>query len=149
MTPSSSRRSAFEDVWRDPRGVIGGLATIQNVPISHRYLAAAFGFFLAGGAMALVMRVQLAFPNGAVLEARTYNQLFDSLSAPFTDPLRSVPVRGEQGHEQDGRPDQHCDRPEDELQPAVANAAEVVPRSVASCPSRHHPEDAVVVTARR
>ena len=76
MTPPTSRIRAFEEIWRDPSGVIGGLATIQNIPISHRYLAAAFGFFLAGGAMALVMRVQLAFPNAAVLDAKTYNQLF-------------------------------------------------------------------------
>jgi cytochrome c oxidase subunit I+III len=67
---------AFEETWHDPGGPIGTLATIQNIPISRRYLLAAFAFFLAGGVMALVMRLQLALPNGTVLDARTYNQLF-------------------------------------------------------------------------
>jgi cytochrome c oxidase subunit I+III len=74
--PPDSRVRAFEEIWHDHGGPIGTLATIQNIPISHRYLAAAFGFFLAGGAMALVIRLQLAFPNATVLDARTYNQLF-------------------------------------------------------------------------
>jgi cytochrome c oxidase subunit I+III len=75
VTPAERAR-AFEEIWHDPGGPIGTLATIQNIPISRRYLLAAFAFFLAGGAMALVLRLQLALPNGAVLDARTYNQLF-------------------------------------------------------------------------
>ena len=74
--PPAARVQAFEEAWHDPSGPIGGVATIQNIPISKRYLIAAFGFFLAGGAMALVMRLQLAIPNAAVLDARAYNQLF-------------------------------------------------------------------------
>ncbi|HYE92751.1 MAG TPA: cytochrome c oxidase subunit I, partial [Terriglobales bacterium] len=76
-TPNdAARRAAFEATWRDPGGFVGGLRTIQNVPISARYMVAAFVFFLASGAMALVMRLQLAVPGAAVLDARTYNQLF-------------------------------------------------------------------------
>jgi len=70
------RARAFAETWHDPGGPIGVLRTIQNIPIAHRYLVATFAFFLAGGAMALVMRLQLAIPGGAVLEARTYNQFF-------------------------------------------------------------------------
>ena len=76
MSARHARAQAFEDVWHDPDGALGALATIQNIPISHRYMTAAFLFFLAGGVMALVMRLQLALPNGTVLDARTYNQLF-------------------------------------------------------------------------
>jgi cytochrome c oxidase subunit I+III len=74
--PTTDRARAFAEVWREPGGVLGVFRTIQNVPISRRYLVAAFAFFLAGGAMALVMRLQLARPDGALLDATAYNQLF-------------------------------------------------------------------------
>jgi cytochrome c oxidase subunit I+III len=70
------RARAFAETWHDPRGPVGFLRTIQNVPLSRRYMLAAFGFFLAGGVMALVLRLQLARPDSAVLDARAYNQLF-------------------------------------------------------------------------
>jgi cytochrome c oxidase subunit I+III len=79
MDPSSSdgaRARAFAETWHDPGGPIGVLRTIQNIPLSQRYMVAAFTFFLAGGAMALIMRLQLAWADSALLDARTYNQLF-------------------------------------------------------------------------
>jgi cytochrome c oxidase subunit I+III len=79
MTPAPSddaRARAFTETWHDPGGPIGFLRTIQNIPLSRRYMVAAFAFFLAGGAMALLMRLQLARADSAVLDARTYNQLF-------------------------------------------------------------------------
>ena len=77
-TPGSetARARAFAETWHDPGGPIGVLRTIQNVPLSQRYMVTAFGFFLAAGAMALIMRLQLARPDATVLDARTYNQLF-------------------------------------------------------------------------
>jgi cytochrome c oxidase subunit I+III len=72
----AERRAAFEAVWHDPRGLLGALRTIQNIPISRRYLMTAFGFFLAGGALALLMRLQLVVPNNQMIRAQTYNQLF-------------------------------------------------------------------------
>jgi cytochrome c oxidase subunit I+III len=71
-----ARARAFAETWHDPGGPIGALRTIQNIPLSQRYMVTAFAFFLAAGAMALIMRLQLARPNAAVLDARTYNQLF-------------------------------------------------------------------------
>jgi cytochrome c oxidase subunit I+III len=66
----------FERVWEEPRGVLGWLRTVNNVPIARRYLVTAFGFFLGGGVLALVMRLQLSAPEATLLDARTYNQLF-------------------------------------------------------------------------
>jgi cytochrome c oxidase subunit 1 len=40
------------------------------------YMVAAFTFFLIGGVEALLIRLQLARPNGAILSASVYNQLF-------------------------------------------------------------------------
>jgi cytochrome c oxidase subunit I+III len=76
ITASERRVQAFAETWHDPGGVIGFFQTIQNIPLSRRYMLAAFLFFLAAGAMALIMRLQLARPEAAVLDARTYNQLF-------------------------------------------------------------------------
>ena len=43
------RREAFERIWSDPRGILGALRTINNVPIAHRYMVTAFAFFLDRG----------------------------------------------------------------------------------------------------
>jgi cytochrome c oxidase subunit 1 len=40
------------------------------------YLVTAFGFFMAGGLMALLMRAELARPGQQFLSAEQYNQLF-------------------------------------------------------------------------
>ena len=71
-----ARARAFAETWHDPGGPVGFLRTIQNIPLSQRYMLTAFAFFLAAGVMALIMRLQLARPDGAVLDARSYNQLF-------------------------------------------------------------------------
>jgi cytochrome c oxidase subunit I+III len=68
--------SAFDRVWSPPPGWRGRLATVNNIPIAQRYMLASFAFFLTGGAMALLMRWQLAVPGNDFLNAETYNQLF-------------------------------------------------------------------------
>jgi cytochrome c oxidase subunit I+III len=73
---SPTVRAAFEAVWEDPRGVLGSLRAIQNIPIARRYMVTAFAFFLAGGAMALLLRLQLLRPEGRILSEQTYNELF-------------------------------------------------------------------------
>ena len=67
---------AFDRIWSAPAGLLGRLATVNNIPIAQRYMIAAFAFFLLGGAMALLMRWQLAVPGNDFLDAETYNQLF-------------------------------------------------------------------------
>jgi cytochrome c oxidase subunit I+III len=66
----------FNETWESPPGFIGFLATIDNIPISLRYMATSFAFFIAGGVLALVMRLQLARPGNEVVDPQTYNQLF-------------------------------------------------------------------------
>lgn len=67
---------AFDRIWSDPRGFIGWLRTINNIPIAHRYMVTGFAFFLIGGFMALLMRIQLGTPANTFLSAERYNQLF-------------------------------------------------------------------------
>ncbi|WP_300008596.1 cytochrome c oxidase subunit I [Pseudonocardia sp.] len=51
------------------------LNTTDPKDIGILYLVAAFGFFLAGGAMALLMRAELAVPGQQFLAGEQYNQL--------------------------------------------------------------------------
>jgi cytochrome c oxidase subunit I+III len=67
---------AFDRIWSDPRGFIGYLRTINNVPIAKRYMVTGFVFFLVGGFQALLMRIQLGTPENTFLSAEQYNQLF-------------------------------------------------------------------------
>jgi cytochrome c oxidase subunit I+III len=70
------RSRAFDRMWGPAPRPLSFFREINNIPISHRYMAASFGFFLVGGVLALLMRVQLAVPQNDFLDPVTYNQLF-------------------------------------------------------------------------
>src|SRR3989454_10297625 len=59
-----------------PRGVWGWMTTIDHKKIGLLYIAPAFGFFSVGGIEALILRMQLGGPNGHVVPADQYNQIF-------------------------------------------------------------------------
>ncbi|MEV6494404.1 cbb3-type cytochrome c oxidase subunit I, partial [Actinoplanes sp. NPDC051633] len=52
------------------------LRTTDAKQIGIMYMISAFGFFLAGGLMALIMRAELARPGMQILSPEQYNQLF-------------------------------------------------------------------------
>ena len=59
------------------RGVAGWLRTTDHKVIGNLYIVTSFGFFLAAGVMALVMRSELFEPGMQVLQNKEqYNQLF-------------------------------------------------------------------------
>jgi cytochrome c oxidase subunit I+III len=64
------------ETWRDPRGLRGTLAAIDHKTIGKRYLVTAFGFFVAAGILAALMRAQLAWPENTLIGPDLYNQLF-------------------------------------------------------------------------
>ncbi len=74
--PRLDRKEAFERIWSQPTGFIGMLRTVDNIPIAQRYMATGFGFFVLGGILALLMRIQLGTPDNTFLDAETYNQIF-------------------------------------------------------------------------
>jgi len=79
-TPNSLPRppgeyEVLERAWRRPTGW-RALTAVNNTRIGRLYLATAFAFFLFAGALALVMRLQLAVPGNDLLEPGTYNQFF-------------------------------------------------------------------------
>ena len=58
------------------RGVASWLTTADHKKIGIMYGVASFVFFLVGGLEALLIRVQLARPDQAVLDPAAYNQIF-------------------------------------------------------------------------
>jgi hypothetical protein len=52
------------------------LAEVNNQPLGVRFMVTAFIFFLIGGVLALLMRIQLAVSDNTFLGPETYNQLF-------------------------------------------------------------------------
>jgi cytochrome c oxidase subunit 1 len=75
VTPATAVRPAHP-ASPQARGLRGWLTTTDHKRIGLLYFWTAFGFFLIGGIEALVIRLQLAGPNGHVVNAETYNQLF-------------------------------------------------------------------------
>ncbi len=61
---------------RSTDGVMGWVTTIDHKRIGILYGVTAFVFFLVGGFEALLIRLQLAQPNGKILTAQVYNQVF-------------------------------------------------------------------------
>src|SRR5829696_6060969 len=57
-------------------GLWSWLATVDHKKIGQLYLYTALTFFVIGGFEALIIRTQLMGPNGNVVSAETYNQLF-------------------------------------------------------------------------
>jgi cytochrome c oxidase subunit 1 len=66
----------LEQTWRDPPGVLGWLSAVNHKTISIRFMLTTFGFFIAGGVLALLMRLQLARPSSTLFGPERYNQLF-------------------------------------------------------------------------
>ncbi|GGP33383.1 aa3-type cytochrome oxidase subunit I [Streptomyces abikoensis] len=65
----------------DPGGGLGGrireyLTTTDHKTIGNMYLVTSFGFFLLGGLLAMLMRVELARPGLQLFSTTQYNQLF-------------------------------------------------------------------------
>ncbi|MGA9597686.1 MAG: cbb3-type cytochrome c oxidase subunit I, partial [Acidimicrobiia bacterium] len=57
-------------------GLIGWLTSTDHKTIGLSYIVTAFGFFLLGGLLALVMRSELAAPGLEFVTENQYNQLF-------------------------------------------------------------------------
>ena len=76
VPPTAEDAAALEATWRDPPGFIGWLSAINHKSIGKRFIVTAFGFFAAGGVLALLMRLQLARPENDFIGPDLYNQLF-------------------------------------------------------------------------
>lgn len=78
--PTKGRRPAgelaeLERIWRRPSGW-GWITAINNNFVGVYYVGAAMLFFVLAGALAVLMRTQLAVPLNGFLPQETYNQFF-------------------------------------------------------------------------
>ena len=73
---SQDLKDRLQAIWETAPGLYGWIATVDHKAIGIRYIVTAFAFLVLGGLEALVMRVQLAQPNQALLTPEQYNQLF-------------------------------------------------------------------------
>jgi cytochrome c oxidase subunit I len=65
--PGSYRKGSVLADW---------LSSTDHKIIGHLYLITSFGFFLAGGIMAMIMRAQLMGPDNHIVSDQQYNELF-------------------------------------------------------------------------
>jgi len=69
-------RAILDQTWRDDPGLWGRLSSINHKTIGRRFITTAFCFFILGGILAVLMRVQLARPGNTFLGPDLYNQIF-------------------------------------------------------------------------
>ncbi|MCK0207947.1 cytochrome c oxidase subunit I [Starkeya koreensis] len=95
MSESDAARRKREEaelraVWDIPRGW-RYLSNCNNQVVGLWYTGASFFFFLFAGVLALIMRAQLAVPDGTLVSAGTYNQLY-TLHGTMMMFLFAVPI---------------------------------------------------------
>jgi cytochrome c oxidase subunit I+III len=66
----------LERTWAEPDGLLGWLSHVDHKSIARRYLVTAFIYFLLGGTLAAMMRLQLSRPDNTLIGPDLYNQLF-------------------------------------------------------------------------
>jgi cytochrome c oxidase subunit I len=66
----------LKKIWETKPGLAGWISTVDHKEIGIRYIITAFAFLIAGGAEALVFRLQLAGPNLHLLTPEQYDQLY-------------------------------------------------------------------------
>ncbi|WP_426574596.1 cytochrome c oxidase subunit I [Aquihabitans sp. McL0605] len=73
--PDQAATPSLDAIWSDEPGIPGFLATVDHKRIAIRYLVTAVAFLMLGGVEAMVIRAQLAGPNGTVVGPETYNRI--------------------------------------------------------------------------
>ena len=91
VPPQPAESEALHRTWSDPPGFSGWFCAINHKTIALRFMVTTLVFFLGGGLIALLMRLQLARPNGHVTGPDLYNQLF-SMHGTVMMFLFAVPV---------------------------------------------------------
>jgi cytochrome c oxidase subunit I+III len=74
-TLARRRTERLELIWEERPGLLGWLTTVDHKRIGLLYFFTSLMFFGAGGIEALLIRTQLAGPNGTVLSPEAYNQV--------------------------------------------------------------------------
>jgi cytochrome c oxidase subunit I+III len=72
---SSEEEERLNRTWANPKGFIGWFMPVNQRVIGKRFIVTAFALFLFAGILALLMRLQLAYPELGLLSPNTYNQM--------------------------------------------------------------------------
>ncbi|HEY0376463.1 MAG TPA: cytochrome c oxidase subunit I [Pyrinomonadaceae bacterium] len=91
--PEEEERRLLEKTWGDDPGFWGWLTSTNHKSIGRRFIITAFVFFLLGGVLAVLMRVQLARPENTFLGPDIYNQIFTMHGTTMMF-LFAIPVMG-------------------------------------------------------
>jgi cytochrome c oxidase subunit I+III len=76
LTPRARRRvDRLDRIWEERPGLLGWLTTVDHKRIGLLYFFTTLVFFAAGGVEALLIRMQLAAPNGKTLSPERFDQL--------------------------------------------------------------------------
>ena len=75
---SVEHQSRLLELWEGEGGLKGFLGTVDHKKIGIRYIVTALILLVFGGLEALIMRLQLAGPNGTLLNPEQYDQLFST-----------------------------------------------------------------------
>jgi cytochrome c oxidase subunit I len=73
---AAERIDRLSRIWRERSGVVGWLTTTDHKRIGLLFFFTSLAFFAAGGVEALLIRTQLATPNGHVLGPDAFNKAF-------------------------------------------------------------------------
>jgi cytochrome c oxidase subunit I+III len=76
LSPTEPVHDRLTKLWADPPGFFGWFQALQNDALGGRIMITAFTFFLLGGVMALLMRLQLISAENTFLGPDSYNELF-------------------------------------------------------------------------
>ena len=68
--------ATLRHTWRDPDGLVGWLSAIDHKTVGLRFILTAMGFFVAGGILAALIRLQLARAANGLIGPDVYNQIF-------------------------------------------------------------------------
>jgi cytochrome c oxidase subunit I+III len=91
--PEEEERRLLEQTWGDRPGFWGWVTSTNHKSIGKRFIITAFVFFLLGGILAVLMRIQLARPENTFLGPDLYNQIFTMHGTTMMF-LFAIPVMG-------------------------------------------------------
>jgi cytochrome c oxidase subunit I len=74
--PDHDRKARLLALWDRPHTIWGWFTSVDHKDVGKRYLVTAFLFLLVGGIEAILIRLQLARPDAAVLTPEAYDQIF-------------------------------------------------------------------------
>lgn len=77
MSSTEARQAAELDrIWGNPPTLRGWLGMVNHKAIGRRFLVTGGVFFALGGVLALIVRLQLAWPGVEIVDAETFNEVF-------------------------------------------------------------------------